>query len=226
MIPYFVVYGAARTGTDMLCTALNRHPDIQCFLEIFNRECFPLTRGNAENTLRVVWDMVKEPVWGFKVLHYQGRGKYKDFWNFTTGTKGILIRRENLLARFVSEQIARKDRRWNTDNEKEAERLRNDESRRVAVNIPQFLESAKRLTKESDEARERFDKWIEITYEELIDDYDGNMKRILRFLEVDDTTIPQPIKYKVGRPLHKAITNYMQVWWALRGTGYEKFLDD
>lgn len=127
----FVIFSVARSGTSFLTTSLRSHPQILCHGEALLPRHIPRhIHGSAREVLteemcerdpaglvRTLWEMNDDhPIVGFKVfaghtppLHIpllQDEGIHK-----------IVLKRDNALASWSSQQIARETGRWNARKE-------------------------------------------------------------------------------------------------------------
>jgi LPS sulfotransferase NodH len=67
---------------------------------------------------------------------------------------------------------------------------------------------------------------INITYENLSEDYETELKKIQDFLEVDYHPV-KPLTYKQSRqPLKETLANYFELKQQFRGTPWEVFFED
>lgn len=129
-IAKFVILSAPRSGSNMLCSMLNSHPEILCHHELFNPSgifCalhlrdtdFPLNKisisqrnNHPINFLNSIWQHHQyESCVGFKMTHIQ------DQQVFTAviadhSIKKIVLERRNVIKRYVSQIIAERNNIW------------------------------------------------------------------------------------------------------------------
>jgi len=114
----FVIYHEARTGSTMLQTGLNSHPDIFCGVEIFHHIY-------AKDYLNAIIDIRSEKAAGFKLQHYQAKsdmsGVDHDSSHELTDVRDVLVDqrykiirpiRKNKLEQYVSVMVAFETGRW------------------------------------------------------------------------------------------------------------------
>ena len=124
----FVILAAPRTGSNMLCTLLNSHPEILCHHEIFNPEgiFYALGLRDGSFNLGTIEERDSDPeaflgrAWesscgykcvGFKLTHRQNETIfYKVLMD--PKVKKIILRRENRIKTFVSWLMSQKTGQW------------------------------------------------------------------------------------------------------------------
>lgn len=124
----FVILAAPRTGSNLLCTLLNSHPDVLCHHEIFNPRgiFYALDRRDGSISLGSLDERDRDPlgflerVWrwpggypfvGFKMTRGQCDAVLESVIE-DRGVRKILLRRRNRLKTFVSEVIALETDQW------------------------------------------------------------------------------------------------------------------
>lgn len=124
----FVIISAPRVGSNYLCSLLDSHPDILCHHELFNIDGirYALSRRDTAFSLGTPRARDVDPVgfvhraWrthggaravGFKLARRHPEFVFRDVLA-DPGVRKIVLRRRNRLKTFVSELVARKERRW------------------------------------------------------------------------------------------------------------------
>lgn len=124
----FVVIAAPRTGSNMLCTMLNAHPEILCHHEIFNPAGIHLALDHRDGQfgLGCVAERDRHPVEfvrkvfahrcgrnavGFKINRGQNEIAFHHVLH-DSNVKKIILRRRNRVKTFVSELIAERTGQW------------------------------------------------------------------------------------------------------------------
>lgn len=132
---HFVILAAPRTGSNLLCTLLNSHPQILCHHEIFNPQGVFTAQGYHDDGLSVkslrqrdenpmrfldrVWQTGTGHVSvGFKWTRGQNEDVFKSMLG-DAGVKKIVLRRRNRIKTFVSERIARQTEQWEVYDQRE-----------------------------------------------------------------------------------------------------------
>lgn len=124
----FVIITAARTGSNALVNALTNHADIHCDYEVFHPleiytagdSPFDIAARDADpiTFIRTVmdWNAGRYPAkstYGFKLFFGHSDAVYDRLIEDETWQK-ILLRRDNILDQYVSEDIARQSAKWNS----------------------------------------------------------------------------------------------------------------
>ena len=229
----FVIFAAPRTGSNLLCSLLNAHPDILCHHGLFNPGGVHWARDRrgggdmAERDRDPVAFL--ETIWasngdaqavGFKMNRDENVAAANALLR-DPGVRKILLKRRNRVRTYVSEEIARHTGVWETYDERaetEIPALRieaGDLIRHSDLNAAYYaaLESSLEATGQA---------WLETDYEALADG--GEMERILAFLGVAASSALPAASYKRG-PAHlgAVVENFDELADALEGTA---LLDD
>ena len=243
----FVVLSNARSGSNMLVTMLDGHPEVRCFGEVFN----PQSSFGYENWIRKsLWRRLgnqyirnycteryldslcapgsqdKVQAVGFKVI-YPGQfdrcSNFRYYWR-TREFKAIGLTRENSLRRYVSSRIANEEGVWSAKEQR-------DRKVSVEVDVNDLLHAVARM--------ETVNRLIEtltaefwgigVKYEALLLHRERVLKKIFQFLGVNESQAvrvqPTTVKQNPAR-LDEIIDNYEEVRSALLGTAYERFLEE
>ena len=238
----FVILAAPRTGSNLLCTLLNSHPEVLCHHELFNPNgiFYALEYRDGSMDLGSMEARDREPlaflqrVWehplgascvGFKMT----RGQNDAVMRALIGDPGvlkILLYRRNRLKTFVSEQLARQTDQWEVYARDQlvtgAPRLHIDvESFRAHCDLNerfyQDIEHALRSGRQ---------RWIEVAYENLL--AGSEHVRLLEFLGVGDTRarLTQSSIKQSDTDLRSHIENYRELELALEDSEYLAELHD
>jgi LPS sulfotransferase NodH len=129
----FVIFAAPRTGSNLLCSLLNAHPDIVCHHGMFNPDGIHCARDRLERRgiFRSVGERDRDPaafldaVWasadteraiGFKMNRGENDSAV-DILLRDTRVRKILLKRRNRVRTYVSEEIARRTGVWESYDE-------------------------------------------------------------------------------------------------------------
>ena len=235
----FVILAAPRTGSNLLCTLLNAHPQILCHHEVFNPNGIFLAldrRHSAE--LGSLEERDRDPVafldriWtsadrqrcvGFKMTRGQSPA-IMDRVLRDRAIKIIVLRRRNRLKTYVSTVLAEKTGIWEaySENDLVAERpkVRVDlESLQAHVESNERFYS--RLLATLTEAAKSH---LEVVYEELLSE--AEQRRLLEYLRVSWQVLePTSVKQNPS-DLRRLIRDYQGLRQRLRGTPYHEELHD
>lgn len=208
----FIVLAQPRTGSTLLIASLNRHPEIQTRGEVLNAgHCIPLPDDGRER-VRAAWERIGPcSAAGFKVLAFQpwdnDPEQWATGWDEIAGdpfVKVIVLRREDQLAQFASWKVANTIGRWKEQQQ---------ENRPVIDVSPDELRWFKQwndqLLAERLRRLDLHDK-IEVTYEQLTDNWQPTMERVQQFLGVPVVEMQQATTKQEPRPLDEVIQNLDQ----------------
>jgi hypothetical protein len=237
----FLIQSLPRCGTHLLRTLLESHPQITCFGEVFNPESvehgFPVNLPSVTDVID--YCNSKDNPTGFVAHAYVGLNKEEKSFGFGHGflqrpdvkaaaglwqcipsdAAVITLRRENLLARYVSHLVARSRKTWICYQEQKV-----PEVTKIRINCREMLDDFNMISKLTTIAEKRFPHALFISYEELALLSSDVLIRIQNHLGVEVHAL-KPRTLKVGKPLKETIVNYKDVQKALRGTPYGQYLE-
>jgi LPS sulfotransferase NodH len=239
----FVIVGIARTGSTMLLNLLNGHSRIQAFGELFRRpdaigwDVHPYQDHQGGRVLELYRSdprrFLETKVWGrwprgqgavgFKIFYYHAReAPFSAVWDHLARQREIRvihIKRHNILAQYLSLQIAHRTDVWSSTEwgagAPEPIRLDPEECRRHFARV-RGLE---------DEADAFFagHRMLQVSYEGLLADRKGEMARVQRFLGVPEEEVrPKTVRQRTI-PLRQAIANHDELAAAFEGSEWADF---
>lgn len=219
----FVIVADLRTGSTLLSSSLNRHPDIRCYGELFHERDLPDNqppgcdrhRLSAAALVDHTIGLREAEAVGFRaMLSHPGpeRPQWSDLWDSLAARPDLRVvhlHRANLLAQYASLLVATQTGVFHPSPDSPAPASRP----RLRV------------------ARDRFEAWIaerealrarrkralgarpsmEISYEELTGSWPGSIARILGFLGASQVPLAQAKRKQERRPLSEIIVNYDEV---------------
>jgi hypothetical protein len=205
----YIIYSLPRCGSSALADILNIQDDDKCAHEPFNpNNCdfYNLKRALSDG-MPVALDKLFGEYRGFKHVWNT------DGWPFPRGSaeltesmlqhprlKIVMLYRENILQRIVSEEIARQTGIWSAFKDDASKRRKQFKFQPFDVGSLKMRLWAERPAVESARARLRAGKnpWIEVSFESLYDPSVPKLARreqlakIMAFLGVDLAVIEQP----------------------------------
>lgn len=219
----FVLICRPRSGTHLVRTGLNQHPDVFCAWEPFNQEPDRFfdydDRTPASAILECMWTQ-PVPAAGFTLHWEQARSQPEwDVWERLAADPSIRVihlYRRNALERIVSFETALRTDVWTI--EIEAAGYRRVEPVRFAIEpdrMEQLLIEDEQWR--ADQLAFRSDASIIVTYEELVAEYERTMKRIFTHIGV----VPIPVAehtVRIGGPVPDVVTNYDDLERRFRNT--------
>lgn len=247
----FVILFLPRTGSNLLASTLDSHPDILCHHEIFNQrlpQCSQSVRsGEIKLGLGTATERDRDP-WHFLDRVFSQTGvtpdgernpvkfigakisPYDNFWVVLSvllnrRIKKIVVRRSNFLAAFVSGQLAMKTGQWAVFKDRQAAA---QPSQQVAVDVRRFRAFARK--RRIFHAAVRLilaitgQRSIEIDYVTMRDP--AVRSRLLGFLGAHDVVqlSERTQKQERGR-LADRIANFDELRQRLSGTRYRDLLE-
>jgi len=232
----FIILAAPRTGSNLLCTLLNSHPEVLCHHELFNPEGIFYALDCRAGSLRLgsMAERDREPfaflqrVWettkgassvGFKMTRGQNETVMQSLIE-DPGILKIILYRKNRLKTFVSELVARQLNQWEVYAEDElatdTPKLHVDvESLKAHCDLNEgFYAGIQQLLQTKQQP------FIEMVYENIFTR--SEHIRLLEFLGVAATQVRlahSSIKQN-DSDLHSLIENYQELELALEGSEY------
>ena len=247
----FVILFLPRTGSNLLASVLDSHPDILCHHEIFNQrlpQCSQTVRsGEIALSLGTAIERDRDP-WRFLDMVFSQTGvtpdgqvnrvkmvgakisPYDNLWVVLSillnrRVKKIVIKRSNFLAAYVSGQLAMKTGQWAVFKDKQ---VAAKPSQQVEVNVDRFYAYARKRRFFHSTVRSVLrltgQLYAEVDYVTLKDP--GVRSRLLAFLGVHETVQLSERTQKQERgSLADRITNFDELQRHLAGTRYSGLLE-
>lgn len=234
----FVIFGMGRTGSSLLVSLLNSHPQIHCEGELFRlghwrRPLHPLARLWQRHPMpylvyRQVYTrfIVRKCVYGFKLHTKLNGNQLADTPGFLRsvdhkGWKIIHLERESLFDQVISGMVAGQTQRYFGHNRGP------EPSVQVTIPTDTFRARMEQTLKTSESNRQTLASipHLVVTYEEdLARDisWQATVARICGFLDLPSTThIESRATKPWSRPYSELITNYAELVETARQNGYD-----
>ena len=225
----FIVFAEGRTGSTLLVSELDRRwPEIRAKWEVYH-EGPRKAEAFAEITRSTFFEATGETIVGCKIFPGQ---LSEEEWRTVLAIEGlhvIVLRRRDLLRRFISECIAKRTRLWRQPSGTPESALPLEE-RRIVLE-PDALLAA---TSSSLATFRFFDQItadlprIDVWYEDLADDLDGELCRVASFLGAGGPTFEAtPVLSKQNpESLQDLIVNLDEISAFLDEAGLSEFLHE
>ncbi len=236
----FVLLCTPRTGSNLLCTLLDSHPDILCHHEIFNPSgiFYALHLRDKGFSLGSMEERQNDPlefmqrIWkyrfgcthiGFKLNRHQNPQVLHTVLEDRQIRK-VILKRRNRVKAFVSWLVAESVNQWEVYRDEDLVKNRP----RVEVDVPALLDNisyCKNYYSEVQEALETSGQaCFSLYYEDLFNI--SEQQRLLEFLEVDSRGIELTFRSVKQNPdnLREIVSNYSELESALRGSELESEL--
>jgi hypothetical protein len=221
----FIVLSDERTGTNLVTRTLGNHSKISVWTEPFRHpQLFSMNKSwKIEDVIENVFKNVNGCA-----LHRTSHQppnlppQWQSLWTvlpkMIPDLKVINVYRENLLARYVSLQVAIKLSKW--IDVKSVPKLPT-----VHINPVNAEQDFNRMTRIYEDRLEHFSghPWIPVKYEYLVSNMDSTFKILQNFLRVEyESLVPATLK-REDRPLENVIENYEEVYNYFKDTEWFKF---
>ena len=233
----FVIVGIQRTGTNLLVTSLESHPDILCIGETFLSRGFGPNGYRRFRTLswerrighyldrrrqirRYLTDYYQVPGFaaiGFKLMFSQVR-RYPMVWEYLREREVKVIRvvRRNQLNILVSRILSKRIGTPHSTTKLSPPRLYIPTS-----NLERKLDSITRENESWDRVLENVE-YVPVVYEKVLTDRQTEFRRVLEFLSVNsEVELHSPYQKIAPSQLKNIVDNYAEVEHCLSGTRYE-----
>jgi LPS sulfotransferase NodH len=224
----FVIFAQGRTGSTLLTSLLDSHPDIRCADEILRRPRLDPVR-HVERAARTT----SGSAYGFHVKCYQlSRLQRQDDWAAFLTTlhernwKIIYLRRDNLFEHVISGFFAKAAGRYHYDTNGEERRPETLEIE--PPRLMKWLEQRHRLRNEEVAALSGLPH-IELVYERDLRDPEPRklaLDRAQELIGVPVRPLTTSLQKSVTKPLPELISNYAEIRALLADTPYAQYLPD
>jgi hypothetical protein len=238
----FICLTHARTGSTMLIKALQQHKSIVAYGEIArdsSRYPSGINRfGNSEDLYE------RDPVAffdskvfrkypphiqavGFKMFYFHAPIETvwgRSVWDYVLGQNNLKVlhlKRHNMLKTWLSHKLAESTDEWWTYS-------RNSKKEKIRIEYQEALEFFTRLQGWEAEFDSKFSdrSKLEIVYEQLSREMDGEFRRIQEFLDVPYQPIKPTLSKRPRRPLSAQIENYAELKEQFQATPWADFFTD
>ncbi|MGF1637692.1 MAG: sulfotransferase [Cyclobacteriaceae bacterium] len=227
----FVIVSHPRSGSTLLHTLLNAHPQIHSRGEILQ----PYINSDIHIDASKLYEHIFRPM----STNIRAVG-FKFFFKYFKAPTGkavveelcqdkdvriILLKRKNLLRAIISLEIARKTRKFSSikDSELRAKRLKS-----ITLNPALCLATLQQMELEQKQLIKYFNKkkCLELTYEALVSNQNKTVEVILQHLGLKHRNLFSLLKRQNPEPLDQLVINYDELKKALEGTKWYSMLYD
>jgi hypothetical protein len=122
----------------------------------------------------------------------------------------------------VSEQIAQRTNVWSTNTTKTAA---DDHPSTIAIDAATCLEYFETVNRLQTSHRDFFSQTLDVVYEDLLKNYEGEMDRVQRFLGVPVRTLRSPLKKQSKSPLNVTLSNFSELETKFRNTPWSRYFE-
>lgn len=226
-----IILGRQRTGSSLLMRLLHAHPKIDMQSEVFR-----LLKGKS---CRNVWNETfsKKLPWikyaGFKLFYnHPDDSKDREVWDIldsNTDVKIIHIKRKNILRTYVSKLVAVKTGAWNSGQENDQ---KEDLDKKVHIDLNHCLNelrTIKKLEAEFNTDKYPNHEYIELFYEELVENTVDELNKLFSFLKIENQRIEKrklDLKRQNPEKMKNLVINYEEFEQAISNSEFAKLLDE
>jgi len=240
----FVIVGIQRTGTTLLRTTLDSHPQISCAGEVFKtkrlgRQDFYKGKLGYQNFASQSWSRrLGHYMWraqlaceyldqvygrpgysavGFKLMYTQAR-RFSAVIPYVKehDVKVIDVVRINVLKTLISRRTS-KLRKFYHSREK-------PETIKVPISTKSLIGDLERIRQDGTRWAQIFGNnanYIQVSYESFVNNKQDESRRLLDFLNVEYTQVDSPLVKLNSDDLSQIIENYQDVRTCLKDTNFE-----
>ncbi len=208
----FVIISRSRTGSTLLMSLLDSHPNIECVGEIFKN-----TQGIAPFTVWVRYfgkRLKRIKAVGFRMFYYHPENGDQKVWELLKADSSIVIvhlTRQHLLRMLLSQRIGVKTNRWKQrENEKTPLALRDKQIYLSVLECEAFFLDTTRFERET---RQSFVNHtvIELVYEDLVANKSRALLPVFEGFKVPTVTTTTDLIKQNKEFLSELCVNYLEL---------------
>lgn len=246
-LPYqpFIILGTARTGSTMLWSYLNSHPDILCLRGVYGstnkinfgkfygelpEECHSseLIKLRNERPIefleKYVWKEYSKPfkAVGFKYFydhdrHLSNKEELISYFKTNRAIKFLHLKRENLLATLFSYKRALAQLQWTKANT----------DFRTSITVQECNDYFQQILDNQKLFDELFaNRTLQISYDNLVKESEKTLKEVLDFIGVKAISLTTLTNKNRETKLSDCITNYTELKTHFKSTDYAKYFNE
>lgn len=233
--PGFIIFGQGRSGSNLLRTLLNSHPQIHCDNELFNPVRLA-QKGKFDrfmiitfpiNYIHNMQKLADAEIYGFKffAFHHKNAGSIvKNLYR--QGWKVIHIERKNILKQTFSGIIGTQTQKYiRRDDASSPDKIYHIECEQV-INVLKFR---KKLLAAEYEILSGIGSYYSVIYEDDLRDqksWNETMDKIFQFLKIEPVEAKSSILITDPRPDNLRIENFDEIIHGLNEAGHSKVVED
>lgn len=221
----FVLFADGRSGSELLRSLINSHPDIYCDGEVLNEKVlFPYLYVKSLSAI------TEKKIYGFKVKLYQvirQKRSCKIFLShlYTQDWKIIYLRRLNLLRQAISVLIGKERNKWHDTEKSPLQNLQ------IYIDFSEFIMQIEGLEKSLRKEQEILKNLphFKIVYEEDLlpqDKHQATLDKVFDYLGVESVPVKTKYYRTTSNCLSDFIQNYEEFLEFVNKTKYAKFLEN
>jgi len=221
----FIIFCHGRSGSELLRTLLNSHPDIYCDAEIYLHRKALLPWRYLVNRSKIYG----KAYYGHKAklgqLENQCPDNNKIREVYLSRVKIIYLRRRNFLRQAISAQIGLQRKIWHDTQ------INPLAGQKFIINTTNLINGIKNIEKYRKKEKEILTglDYLSVFYEEDLlhqENHQKTMNRIFDYLGVNTVSVMTPYVKTIPENLENIIGNYLEVIEAVKNSEYAHFLND
>lgn len=222
----FIVLTRSRTGSNLLVSFLDSHPNVRALGEIVRVRGKPhidiidAAFGKAPRRIRAK---------GFKVFYYHPvRENNRAMWEYLAAMDGlhvIHLKRRNILRSTVSQKIAMNAGVWKTKNPGSIQAAPRKQVSFTVDELERRFAATRKWERDGD-ALFQDHPMLTIHYEDLVADTGATFGQVTDFLGVPYVEPRSALVRQNPEPIRALISNYDELLAAFRGTEWEPFFHE
>ena len=241
----FIILGTARTGSTMLWSYLNSHPDILCLRGVYgstnkinfgkfydelpeeyhSSELIKLRNERPIEFLEnYVWKYYAKPfkAVGFKYFydhdrHLSNKVELISYFKANSAIRFLHLKRDNLLATLFSYKRALAQQQWTKANTEF----------RTSITVQECNEYFHQILESQNQFDELFsDRTLQVSYDNLLKATERTLQEVLDFIEVKAISLTTETNKNRETKLSDCITNYTELKTHFKSTNYAKYFNE
>lgn len=223
----FIILSRSRTGSYLLVSFLNSHPNIRSQGEILRSakgqphiDIIEAAFGREPRSIRAK---------GFKIFYYHPNGDNgKAIWNHLVGMDGLHVlhlKRRNVLRTLISREIATNQGVWKTSDPGSFDQARRKQVSFTVDELATGFAKTRQWERDGD-ALFRDHPLLSIHYEDLVADTEATFRRVTDFLGVPFVQPRTSLVRQNPETVRDLVSNYEELRAAFSGTEWEPFFEE
>lgn len=222
-----IVLSRSRTGSNMLISFLNSHPNVHVEGEIFGE----LNGRNYKDVLSMTF--AKQPYYikikGFKIFYYHPLDdESNDTWDGLMNLDNLWVihlKRRNIFRTLISRKIAGSEDVWAVTS---SSRINSGMNKTVTFTAEELEEGFRQTREWEKDGDEKFRKHplLSVYYEGLVGDPEGTFAKITDFLGVRYVQPKTNLRKQNPERLRDLVINYDELKPAFLGTEWQPFFEE
>lgn len=246
-LPYqpFIILGTARTGSTMLWSYLNSHPDILCLRGVYGstnkinfgkfycelpEEYHSAELINLRNERPIeflenyIWKEYSKPfkAVGFKYFydhdrHLSNKEEVISYFKAKRAIKFLHLKRDNLLATLFSYKRAFAQQQWTKANTNFL----------TSITVQECNDYFQQILESQNQFDELFsDRILQVSYDNLLKATEQTLQEVLGFIGVKAISLSTETNKNTETKLADCITNYTELKTHFKSTDYAKYFNE